>query len=991
MDPQPSSSSSFQTRAHHSQSSQQRLNKHYRPWNRARARGFVKQTRSGEASDLNVATRNLHLEENQNNLSEANKRTETAFDRLDQNGEGQQNICDVRDKNYHSRRGRAGRSSGRNENRTNMLQNQISESNKSRTAQTRVARAANPRYLNQARTHLRHESRSIPVNELTTLTSIQDDPHGTEDALNVQSEIAEGELKSNSFECMICCDTIHRSNSIWYCDKCYNIFHLKCAIEWCNKSIKSRNEAITVAQYPSLNQTSLNQVPLETPNSLRHGYSDYQNQRLDSVEWPCPTCREVLHSKPGKYKCFCGKVVRPEINRHLTPHSCGQLCGRKRPNFECPHTCNSICHPGRCAPCPLTCRRTCFCGKSTKEVKCATGPISCEEVCGKPFLCGKHSCSKSCHQGSCGTCTQVLTLKCNCGQQEVQRLCIELSETSRKASITNFSCDKVCGKLLTCGNHNCIEKCHPGPHCPTCKLLSENIKTCPCGSTLIKKSLLLERKSCIEPIPTCESKCNRLLVCGPEKNHHRCQKKCHTGPCPPCKLKTPVRCECKLSTKTIECAIMYKKTINGEQVHFEQVEYSFTCETRCNKLKNCGRHRCNNKCCRFLKTLDSSIHRCDQMCNKKLACGQHNCLETCHLGACGDCTNIGWEELTCHCGASVLYPPIPCASRAPVCHRPCRRAHNCGHPVKHECHDETETCAPCTVFVKKSCFCGGESKESVYCYLQGYSCGRTCKKELVCRQHHCKRVCHDGECESPNERGVILCTQQCPVARYSCKHPCGLPCHGKTACPSSVCKKAIEVTCECGNKKDRVECHKVRTDVDNMNKLAMLSMNRSNQDSITIDLSRKPIVDSSSAANNNEPIKKLDCDETCSILKRNKALAEALDIAQPDLKPVSIFGEDPLRLLKEATAQDYKFVSGTYTSLVKLIKSAKESDKRFIFIQFPPADKLRRETIHELAHHFNCTSESRDEEPFKHVVVRAYKNKSCVPDFNIEQLLPIAD
>lgn len=157
-----------------------------------------------------------------------------------------------------------------------------------------------------------------------------------------------------------------------------------------------------------------------------------------------------------------------------------------------------------------------------------------------------------------------------------------------------------------------------------------------------------------------------------------------------------------------------------------------------------------------------------------------------------------------------------------------------------------------------------------------------------------------------------------------------------------------------------------------------------------IDLTKK-LTPVRSETTSDSLTKRLDCDETCSILKRNKALAEALDITEPDLKPVSIFGEDPLKLLKEAVAQDYKFVSATFDSLSRFVRAARESDKRFIFMQFPPANKLRREIVHELAYHFNCTSESRDDEPFRHVVVRAYKNKSTVPDFNIEQLLPIED
>lgn len=794
-------------------------------------------------------------------------------------------------------------------------------------------------------------------------------------------------------ECMICCDIVHRPQPIWYCTNCYNIFHLKCAIEWCNKSIRSRNESIADAQYPSLGQPSrfiaANANSASTSSQNHVGRNNYNDERSNSVEWPCPACREVLHSRPGKYKCFCGKVVRPEVNRYLAPHSCGQLCGRKRPNSDCPHSCNSICHSGRCDPCPLMSRKSCYCGKLSKEIKCSTEIGSCDEICGKYLSCGEHICQKTCHKGSCDPCDATLTLECYCGDKTVQKSCMDLGSAKKRAS-KHFSCDKICDKLLSCTKHRCTQKCHPGPECPDCKLLSSNLKSCPCGSTLIKKSVLEARKSCTDPVPTCDNKCNKFLICGPEKSRHKCQKKCHVGSCPPCRLKSTVRCDCSMSTKTIECSMMFERITEGDQVSFKQVKFTFKCETKCNKPKNCIRHRCQVKCCGAARDPDSRQHICDQTCGKKLACNLHKCQETCHPGQCGDCPNIGWEELSCHCGASVMYPPIPCGSKPPVCHRPCRRAHNCGHPVKHECHDNTETCAPCTVFVKKSCFCKADSKDSVYCYQTGYSCGRTCKKSLSCRQHTCQRVCHENACETKNDRGIIICKQACPVPRFTCKHPCGLPCHGKTPCPSIECKKTIEIVCECGNRSERIECHKLSNDVDNRNKVAMLSMNRPNQDSVMIDLSKKPTAASKSNTDGSMQ-RKLDCDETCAIYKRNKALAEALDISQPDLKPTSIFGEDALRLVREATAQDYKFVASTYNSLSRFIKSAKASEKKYIFMQFPPADELRRGVIHELANHFNCTSECHGEEPEKFVVVKAFKSKCIVPEFTIEQLLPIND
>lgn len=40
----------------------------------------------------------------------------------------------------------------------------------------------------------------------------------------------------------------------------------------------------------------------------------------------------------------------------------------------------------------------------------------------------------------------------------------------------------------------------------------------------------------------------------------------------------------------------------------------------------------------------------------------------------------GFEELTCHCGSAVLYPPIPCGTLPPECNKPCSRTHTCPHP-----------------------------------------------------------------------------------------------------------------------------------------------------------------------------------------------------------------------------------------------------------------------------------------------------------------------
>ena len=96
--------------------------------------------------------------------------------------------------------------------------------------------------------------------------------------------------------------------------------------------------------------------------------------------------------------------------------------------------------------------------------------------------------------------------ECYCGKVVRDVLCTRESSASRY-----FSCDGVCEKKLSCGNHVCSLKCHPGP-CPDCELAPDKVTHCPCG----KKSLTDKqmRSSCLDTIPTCEQKCNKKLSCG---------------------------------------------------------------------------------------------------------------------------------------------------------------------------------------------------------------------------------------------------------------------------------------------------------------------------------------------------------------------------------------------------------------------------------------------------------------------------------------------
>ncbi|CAF5164224.1 unnamed protein product, partial [Rotaria magnacalcarata] len=114
-----------------------------------------------------------------------------------------------------------------------------------------------------------------------------------------------------------------------------------------------------------------------------------------------------------------------------------------------------------------------------------------------------------------------------------------------------------------------------------------------------------------------------------------------------------------------------------EVIQYDPIKNPFCCERRCNKKKLCGKHRCNEQCC------DRDVHVCEIICGKSLNCGIHKCEELCHKNFCRKCPINSYDELTCHCGQTVLQPPIPCGTKPPMCNYKCNRTHACDHPVYH--------------------------------------------------------------------------------------------------------------------------------------------------------------------------------------------------------------------------------------------------------------------------------------------------------------------
>ena len=51
---------------------------------------------------------------------------------------------------------------------------------------------------------------------------------------SVQAGVLIEQLRSETYECMVCCDTIRCSAPVWNCTNCYHVFHLRCIRKWAN-------------------------------------------------------------------------------------------------------------------------------------------------------------------------------------------------------------------------------------------------------------------------------------------------------------------------------------------------------------------------------------------------------------------------------------------------------------------------------------------------------------------------------------------------------------------------------------------------------------------------------------------------------------------------------------------------------------------------------------------------------------------------------------
>ncbi|KAI0340472.1 hypothetical protein BDW22DRAFT_428704 [Trametopsis cervina] len=355
---------------------------------------------------------------------------------------------------------------------------------------------------------------------------------------------------------------------------------------------------------------------------------------------PCPRSPSLVHSCPcGKHELDASSAVFFPPGTVLSRTSCADpiptcqsICGKSLGG--CSHLCASKCHTGPCPPCTVPLSRPCRCGSTTKSITCSDdqalsrgerSEILCDKPCPALRTCGKHHCNRVC-------CPLAALAAINNGKGKKRAAAVSDQDTTVEDARWH-TCDLLCGKMLSCGNHTCEEPDHRGP-CPPCLRSSFEEIICNCGQTVLEPPIHCgTRMSCRYP-------CARPpLPCGHPKVQHACHE--DPVPCPPCPHLTSKPCACG------------KKIVPNVRCSQEKI----SCGTACGKLLSCGFHHCERPC------HSDACGQCHAVCGKprKLCLpANHPCTLSCHAPAgCSEAEPCrATVTLSCPCGR--IRQSVPC-------------------------------------------------------------------------------------------------------------------------------------------------------------------------------------------------------------------------------------------------------------------------------------------------------------------------------------------
>ena len=254
---------------------------------------------------------------------------------------------------------------------------------------------------------------------------------------------------------------------------------------------------------------------------------------------------------------------------------------------------------------------------------------------------------------------------------------------------------------------------------------------------------------------SCGEPCTRVRTDCP----HPCVLQCHPGSCPPCTSLLPKSaCFCG------------SNPADGSYVRCGDIRANaYSCGGTCNRLLNCGVHRCEEQCHDACKPCHAVIGTATCACghqSREILCGsdsatsfscgesnlvQMDCGVHSALKRCGDedrkCpySPSAWGNW-CACRTTPLSDlnRKTCTDPIPSCSKPTVRTLPCGHSVEEPCSLVTaESEKKCVVPVPQFCRCS-KSKRTVPCWRarsEEFTCAQPCRTYKTCTKCRCDIVC----------------------------------------------------------------------------------------------------------------------------------------------------------------------------------------------------------------------------------------------------------
>lgn len=126
----------------------------------------------------------------------------------------------------------------------------------------------------------------------------------------------------------------------------------------------------------------------------------------------------------------------------------------------------------------------------------------------------------------------------------------------------------------------------------------------------------------------------------------------------------------------------------------------------------------------------------------------------------------------------------------------------------------------------------------------------------------------------------------------------------------------------------------------------------------------------------------LECNDSCALVDRNRRVALALQIANPELSN-KLGNPSYTEFLKDFAKKNLSMTAAVEKQLTELVQEAKKSKQKQKSFSFPVMNRNQRHLVYELAEFYGCSTVSYDMEPKKNIVATAEKDKCYMPSISL--------